>query len=80
MIVAAIIINTTPEGVSFRLESDQSKATESEILLGGFFNVAINKAGEMLLQHRGEGKMVSGDIEKHIAPHLKEFLDGNFPV
>ena len=71
MITATITIKTLQNGVLwFQLKSNQDTATREERLLAGVFDVAINKAGEMLIERNGNGEMMCGNIEDFIAPSI----------
>jgi hypothetical protein len=76
MIKATLVIDTLSNGMVYLdVKTDQSSSSANERLLAGVVDVALNKAGEMLMEHTRSGQMIAGaDIEKYIAPAIKRAL------
>ena len=76
MIKATLIIDTLPNGMVYLdVKTDQSSSSANERLLAGVVDVALNKAGEMIMEHTRSGQMIAGaDIEKYISPAIKRAL------
>jgi hypothetical protein len=77
MIKVKIVIDTLPNGmVYFAVKTDQCSSSVNERMLAEVVDMALNKAGEMLMEHTRNGQMIAGaDIEKYIAPAIKAALD-----
>ena len=57
------------------VKTDQRSSSANERLLAGVVDVALNKAGEMIMEHTKSGQMIAGaDIEKYIAPAIANAL------
>jgi hypothetical protein len=76
MIKATLIIDTLPNGMVYLdVKTDQISSSANERLLAGVVDVALNKAGEMIMEHTKSGQMIAGaDIEKYIAPAIANAL------
>ena len=76
MIKATLIIDTLPNGMVYLdVKTDQSSSSANERMLAGVVDVALNKAGEMIMEHTKSGQMIAGaDIEKYIAPAIANAL------
>jgi hypothetical protein len=76
MIKATLIIDTLPNGMVYLdVKTDQRSSSANERLLAGVVDVALNKAGEMIMEHTKSGQMIAGaDIEKYIAPAIANAL------
>jgi hypothetical protein len=76
MIKATLIIDTLPNGMVYLdVKTDQSSSSANERMLAGVVDVALNKAGEMIMEYTKSGQMIAGaDIEKYIAPAIANAL------
>ena len=77
MIESKITISTLPNGVVFfKQETHDSNPTKNEKLMAGLIDLAINTAGQSLIQHYNNGEMIVAEkLEKIIGYAVKKALE-----